>query len=144
MTYVDTCDPITMYYLLLTLERMRSVVGTKYGWSVNGWINADLFEAWFIEHFSPNAVSACPLFLLLDGHSTHYQPQVIMEHQCIIHLSTSVDDPRKSATGRWCLRSRCNGARCVTTSTKTTQGRSSIRLTSAPCFQRRGMGPSLH
>ena len=63
------------------------VVGTKYGLSANGWINNDLFEAWFIEHFIPNAVSSRSLFLLLDGHSTHYQPQVIkfaMEHQCII------------------------------------------------------------
>ena len=63
------------------------VVGTKYSLIVNGWINTDLFEAWFIEHFIPNAVSSRPLFLLLDGHSTHYRPQVIkfaMEHQCII------------------------------------------------------------
>ena len=54
---------------------------------MNWWINTDLLEAWFIEHFIPNTVSSRPLFLLLDGHSTHYQPQVIkfaMEHQCII------------------------------------------------------------
>ena len=63
------------------------VHGTKYGVSSNGWINTDLFEGWFIEHFIEHAVSARPLFLLLDGHSTHYQPQVIrfaMEHDCII------------------------------------------------------------
>ena len=63
------------------------VPGTKYGLSSNGWINTDLFEAWFLEHFLENAVSARPLFLLLDGHSTHYQPQVIrlaVEHNCII------------------------------------------------------------
>ena len=30
-----------------------------------------------MEHFLENAVSARPLFLLLDGHSTHYQPKVI-------------------------------------------------------------------
>ena len=56
------------------------VPGTKYGLSSNGWINTDLFEAWFVE-------SSCPLFLLLDGHSTHYQPQVIrlaLEHDCIV------------------------------------------------------------
>ena len=50
---------------------------TKYGLSPNGWINSELFEAWFVEHFLEHAVSARPLFLLLDGHSTHYQPQVI-------------------------------------------------------------------
>ena len=63
------------------------VPGTKYGLSSNGWINTDLFEAWFLELFLENAVSARPLFLLLDGHSTHYQPQVIclaVEHNCII------------------------------------------------------------
>ena len=63
------------------------IPGTQYGLSANGWINSDLFEVWFIEHFIPNSVSARPLFLLLDGHSTHYQPQVIrfaMKHECII------------------------------------------------------------
>jgi hypothetical protein len=62
------------------------VPGTKYGLSSNGWINTDLFEAWFVEHFE-NAVSARPLFILLDGHSTHYQPQVTRharEHRCVM------------------------------------------------------------
>ena len=45
------------------------VPGTKYGLSLTGGLN---FEGWFMEHFLENAVSACPLFLLLDGHSTHY------------------------------------------------------------------------
>ena len=65
----------------------NEVPGTKYGLSPNGWINSDLFEAWFVEHFLEHAVSARPLFLLLDGHSTHYQPQVIRlarEHNCIM------------------------------------------------------------
>ena len=63
------------------------VPGTRYGLSSNGWINTDLFEGWFVEHFLENAVSARPLLLLLDGHSTHYQPQVIrfaMERGCIM------------------------------------------------------------
>ena len=49
----------------------------KFGLSANGWINSDLFEAWFVEHFLKHAISARPLFILLDGHSTHYQPLVI-------------------------------------------------------------------
>ena len=60
---------------------------TQYGLSANSWINTDLFEAWCVEHFIPNTVSAHPLFLLFDRHSTHYQPQVIrfaMEHDCIV------------------------------------------------------------
>ena len=65
------------------------VPGTKYGLSSNGWINTDLFEGWLIEHFIENAVSARPLFLLLDGHSTHYQPRVVhfaKEHDIIMLL----------------------------------------------------------
>ena len=61
--------------------------GTKYGLSSNGWINTELFEAWLSEHFLEHAVSARPLLLLLDGHSTHYQPQLLRlarEHDVII------------------------------------------------------------
>ena len=53
------------------------VPGSKYGTSDKGWITTELFESWFNELFLPNAVSARPLLLLLDGHSTHYQPDVI-------------------------------------------------------------------
>ena len=48
-----------------------------YGTSEKGWIITDLFESWFLELFLPSAVSARPLLLLLDGHSTHYQLKVI-------------------------------------------------------------------
>ena len=53
------------------------VPGTKYGCSDKGWITTDLFESWLSDHFLPNAVCARPLLLLLDGHSTHNQPEVI-------------------------------------------------------------------
>lgn len=55
----------------------NEVPGTKYGLSDNGWINTDLFEGWLEEHFIKHAVSGRPLLLLLDGHCTHYQPDVI-------------------------------------------------------------------
>ena len=51
--------------------------GTTYGCSDKGWITTELFEAWLSEHFLKHAVSARPLLLLLDGHSTHNQPEVI-------------------------------------------------------------------
>ena len=51
--------------------------GTKYSLSDSGWITSDLFEAWLCEHFIQHAVSARPLLLVLDGHSTHYQPQLL-------------------------------------------------------------------
>ena len=55
----------------------NEVPGTKYGLSDNGWITTKLFEGWMTVHFLEHAVSQRPLFLLLDGHSTHYQPDVI-------------------------------------------------------------------
>ena len=45
--------------------------------SEKGWITSKLFEGWLVEHFLEHAVSRRPLLLLLDGHSTHYQPDVI-------------------------------------------------------------------
>ena len=65
----------------------NEVPGSKYGASDKGWINSDLFESWFHEHFLPNAVNDRPLLLLLDGHSTHYQPKTIRiarEHDVLI------------------------------------------------------------
>ena len=53
------------------------IPGNKYGLSEKGWITSELFEEWLIEHFLEHTVSCRPLLLLLDGHSTHYQPEVI-------------------------------------------------------------------
>ena len=53
--------------------------GTKYGCSESGWITTDLFESWLTDHFLIHAVGARPLLLLLDGHSTHYQPRVVQD-----------------------------------------------------------------
>ena len=65
----------------------NEVPGTKYGLSDNGWINTGLFESWVCELFIHNAVPGRPLLLLLDGHSTHYQPDVVKfarEHNIIM------------------------------------------------------------
>ena len=53
------------------------IPGTKYGLSEKGWITNELFEGCLVEHFLEHEVSHWPLLLLLDGHSTHYQPEVI-------------------------------------------------------------------
>ena len=53
------------------------VAGTRYGLSDSGWIDRELFHGWLAEHFLRHAVGSCPLLLLLDGHSSHFEPQTI-------------------------------------------------------------------
>ena len=54
------------------------VPGTMYGLNPgSGWIDQELFRDWFERHFLQYAPAARPLLLLLDGHSTHYQPEVV-------------------------------------------------------------------
>ena len=53
------------------------VPGTMYGLSSNGWIDTDLFTQWFSHHFLAYVPPVRPLLLLLDGHSTHYNPVTI-------------------------------------------------------------------
>ena len=57
--------------------RNDEVVGTAYGLSANGWVDSELFKGWLSEHFIAHAVGACLLLLLLDGHSSHYHPELI-------------------------------------------------------------------
>ena len=53
------------------------IPGTLYGLSGKGWIDSQLFEEWFEGHFLRHAPPQRPLLLLLDGHSSHYQPAVV-------------------------------------------------------------------
>lgn len=54
------------------------IPGTMYGLSPgSGWIDTELFRDWFDRHFLQYAPAGRPLLLLLDGHSTHYQPEVV-------------------------------------------------------------------
>jgi hypothetical protein len=53
------------------------VPGTIYGISSNGWIDRELFNEWFCHHFLAFAPPVRPLLLLLDGHSTHFNPVTI-------------------------------------------------------------------
>ena len=53
------------------------VSGTLYGLSKNGWIDSEIFEEWFEQLFLTHVPSVRPLLLLLDGHSSHYQPSLI-------------------------------------------------------------------
>ena len=53
------------------------VPGTMYGLSSNGWMDTELFELWFKHHFLMHAPSCRPILLMMDGHSTHFQPSVV-------------------------------------------------------------------
>ena len=78
-------------------------MGTKYGLSANGWINTDLFEAWFIEHFIPNAVSSRPLLLLLwSQHPLSAASNQICQGTRVYNtLPASAHDTRVTAIGCW-------------------------------------------
>lgn len=50
------------------------VPGTMYGLTDSGWMDGEVFDSWFSHHFLVHAPAVRPLLLLLDGHSTHYNP----------------------------------------------------------------------
>ncbi len=55
------------------------VPGTLYGMADSGWMDQELFFNWFTNHFLKHAVSARPLLLLLDGHSSHFTLELVQE-----------------------------------------------------------------
>ena len=62
----------------LNIEWTRGEVArTRYGLSERGWVDTYLFKSWFCDQFLQYAVGICPLLLLLDGHSSHYNPQTV-------------------------------------------------------------------
>ena len=50
---------------------------TTYSISSKGWVDSELFHGWMVDHFIPLAVAGHPLLLMLDGHSSHYQPDLV-------------------------------------------------------------------
>jgi hypothetical protein len=93
------------------------VPGTLYGLSSKGWIDRSLFSDWFFNHFLAYVPALRPLILILDGHSSHYCPEVIRaasEQQIIIfalppnttHLTQPLDkgpfSPLKTAWKEVC------------------------------------------
>ena len=54
------------------------IPGTMYALSPgSGWMDGSTFFEWFEHHFLEYAPSGRPLLLLLDGHSSHYNPEFI-------------------------------------------------------------------
>ena len=69
---------VVFYRMKLRPEHTEGQVeGTTYGLSKSGWIDTELFEIWFKNHFLAYAPALRPLLLILDGHSSHYQPSFI-------------------------------------------------------------------
>ena len=71
------------------LMTIGEVPNTFYGLSSNGWITQDLFKEWFSRCFLAFVPSVRPLLLLLDGHSSHYCPNMIKmaaESQVILFI----------------------------------------------------------
>ena len=54
----------------------EEIPGTLYGLFSNDWIDMKLFSAWFFDHFLKYVPKYRPLLLLLDGHASHYCPEV--------------------------------------------------------------------
>ena len=50
-----------------------------YGLSESRWVDGELFDLWFRHHFLSHTPPLNSLLLLLDGHSSHYTPSVIIK-----------------------------------------------------------------
>ncbi len=50
---------------------------TLYGMSDKGWTDMELFSYWMKDLFLPSIPPARPVLLLVDGHSSHYEPETI-------------------------------------------------------------------
>ena len=50
---------------------------TSYGLSDKDLIDSEIFEDWFERHVLAHVPPVRPLMLLLNGHSSHYQPSVV-------------------------------------------------------------------
>ncbi len=63
------------------------VTGSRFAVSDNGWVDQELFNFWLTDHFLPNTPSQRPILLLLDGHSSHFEPysiQFARTHEIVI------------------------------------------------------------
>ena len=78
---------------LNSLWMKDEVAGSRYAVSDNGWIDQELFHYWLTDHFLAHAVASRQLLLLLDGHSSHFEPETLRFNckgsQCCDLLSTT-------------------------------------------------------
>ena len=53
------------------------IAETIYGLTDNGWSNSEMFDTWFHNHFLRYIPAVRPVLLMLDGHSSHYNPSTV-------------------------------------------------------------------
>ena len=84
--------------------------------SGKGWTDQELFRHWLKDHFLKYAVPSRPLLLLMDGHSSHYEPssvELAKENDIILFClpphTTQDSQPLvlSSVTGRTFVTSTC-------------------------------------
>ena len=91
------------------------VPGTIYGLSAKGWIDQELFDLWFTQHFLRYAPLAHPLLLLMDGHSSHYCPSTVKTAAKEKVILFTLPPNTTHLTQPLCLdHSKCSGGKCVT------------------------------
>ena len=67
------------------------IPGTLYGLSKDSWIDGELFALWFSQLFLRYAPQARSLLLLMDRHSSHFNPSVVCraaEEQVVLFCFT--------------------------------------------------------
>ena len=68
------CIPPLVVFKRKTLSKelcIGKVPGTMYAFSSNGWVDSEIFDLWFNNHFLAYAVPARPILLIMDGASCH-------------------------------------------------------------------------
>uniref|UniRef100_A0A8C2ZHE7 HTH CENPB-type domain-containing protein n=1 Tax=Cyclopterus lumpus TaxID=8103 RepID=A0A8C2ZHE7_CYCLU len=59
----------------------KGVPDALYGKSPAGYIDSELFRKWFVGHFLKFAMKERPLLLLMDGHQSHLDPELVRAAQ---------------------------------------------------------------
>ncbi len=75
---------------------MGEVPGTIYGLSAKGWIDYELFDVWFNNHFLHYAPSARPLLLLMDKGFYHFLPHTGSSEHAVVFTA-----PKRSELTWW-------------------------------------------
>lgn len=81
-----TCQIIPSYIIFVAKQlneqwTRNEVSRSRYAVSYKRWVDQELFFYWLKVHFIPNAILRCPLLPLLDGHSSHFEPNAIQHAQ---------------------------------------------------------------